>query len=411
MGADDKPKTTVQPTPAQPTICSNDIAAGQSMALLFMSSKEGAPLPVTEAIREKRDEGGERTQDDYKAVWAWTPKPPDPSLLLFFHGNHHYVTVDSSGASRVPDWAEKDKRAVKGVRGSAHLYYKLNELDASQTGLPADLGTMKQPVVLVPEDVELLDPEAKDWAAPPTKQYTDTDRLGKLVYNCYKHLLCLPIDKKIPSVTYLVPNKDKMGPSYPANLKRLYLCGHSGGGKPLLECAASDWVVSGKHSADIELNMVPVDLWLFDATYKWTTSDADLTNYDDLCKKWSNSNTLGNRALQNRFVCVFREGTSTEDKANTLLGMLAKTLKKDKKDLLFELKIRTNIEKELIPLLSTKAVLFVKIKADRKVPKKPKKPGEPEKPDVPEKPEFEPNIDHEELPKRFIPWLLWTSAS
>src|SRR5438477_10383885 len=90
-------------------------------------------------------------------------------------------------------------------------------LDASQTGLPADLGTMKQPVVLVPEDVELLDPEAKDWAAPPTKQYTDTDRLGKLVYNCYKHLLCLPIDKKIPSVTYLVPNKDKMGPSYPAN--------------------------------------------------------------------------------------------------------------------------------------------------------------------------------------------------
>ena len=76
-GPDDKPQTPVQPTPARPSICADDVAVDDSMALLY---SDEAPLPVTKKIQDAR---GKRTKDDYKAVWAWTPKKPDPGLLLF----------------------------------------------------------------------------------------------------------------------------------------------------------------------------------------------------------------------------------------------------------------------------------------------------------------------------------------
>lgn len=410
-GPKDPSSTTAQPTPAVACPCANDVSVDDSMALIFSNK---APLPVDEKIRTAR---GIRTKDDYKAVWTWTPKQPDPSLLLFFHGNHHYVTVDKLDApakqygkekkagpklpSRMPDWAENDERAITGVINNSPavgLYYKLHKLEDSQAKLPAVAGTTKKPVVLVPEDVELY--EKGDFARPTPNQYADKGQLKGLIEDCYFHLRCLPNQPdskpcgpmKSGARPYLVPTKDQSGPSYPANLKRLYLCGHSGGGKPMLECAASELVLSGK---------IPIDLWLLDATYNWnrsygTSGNADLTNYDVLCRQWFDGGQLGNGPSANRFVCVFREGTDTEAKANDLLHMLTKSLKPLKPKLI-DKRIGTDIDKDLIPALGKSPVLFIKIKVDRK---------KEDKPD-----ELEPNMEHEELPTRFIPWLLWTAGS
>jgi hypothetical protein len=411
---DDKPQTPVQPTPARPSICSDDVAVNDSMALLY---SDEAPLPVTKKIQDAR---GKLTKDDYKAVWAWVPRKPDPSLLLFFHGNHHYVTVDKPGApakkygkkkdkdgpappSRMPDWAENDDSAIAGVHAypASGLYYQLDTLDTSQTGLPADTGTVKKPVVIVPEDVELLAPGGNDWAAPPLTQYSDADRLERLADNCYSHLRCLQNPSKAP---YLVSTKDKSGLSYIANLKRLYLCGHSGGGKPMLECAAATWVLSGK---------VPVDVWLFDATYVWKSHDLD--NYVALCQKWLDGGKLGNGLSDNRFVCIFKpknkkmetekvEGkevpsidpvtkeqkwhwTGTEMEADELRSRLAKLLKKKDSELWLEHTAKTktapdNLNTVIIPALKKNGVLFIRT-----------------------------YLEHESIPTTFIPVLLRTAAS
>ena len=378
------------------------------MALLY---SEEAPLPVTEKIKKAR---GTLTKDDYKAVWAWTPKKPDPGLLLFFHGNHHYVTVDESGAparkfgkkkdkdgpkppSRMPDWAENDDNAIEGVRtyAASGLFYELDKLEASQNALPADSGAVKKPVVLLPEDVELLAPGGNDWAAPPLTQYKDTDRLGKLAENCYAHLRCLRSPSKVP---YLASTSTKSGPSYTENLKRLYLCGHSGGGKPMLECAAATWVTSGK---------VPVDLWLFDATYPWKSGDLD--NYVALCKQWLDGGKLGNGPSENRFLCIFKpeyqqlewkivggkrvadiddatkkqkwHWAGTERKADELRTKIAKVLKKKESDLWLEHTAK-NLESVIIPALRKNPVLFVRT-----------------------------SLEHEDIPKTFIPLLLRTAGS
>ena len=422
---DTSPPSQGQSTPAKPPICADDVAVDESMALLF---SEEAPLPVTEAIQKAR---GTRTKDDYKAVWSWVPEKPETSVLIFFHGNHHYVTVDKlskpTGAappdsdsdkekdkkkkkkkkepgptppSRIPDWAEPDSTAKSAITDpdgmpAVGIFYKLDELNAEQGSVTGAANAIKLPVELVPEDVELT--TGNDWAAPPKKQYTDPDRLKRLGENCYEHLRCL---KKPSGSPYLASTKDQSGPSYVKNLKRIYLCGHSGGGKPMLECAAANIALAGDP---------PIDFWLFDATYGWGTA-----GYVTFCKTWQDLKKLGNSASASRFVCIYKykykvlqwedkkhtiatidpktnkqafAWGGTEMEADDLRDKIAAVVKKKAADIWLEHKKDDktgddNLFSDIVPALEKSPVLFVRT-----------------------------FLEHEDIPKVFIPVLLRTAAS
>jgi hypothetical protein len=77
-------------TPVRPVKCDDDVHVTANMALLY---SEEAPLPLAADIKTARSKPQTSTTDDYKAVWSFTPQPPDPSVLVFFHGNGHYVTI------------------------------------------------------------------------------------------------------------------------------------------------------------------------------------------------------------------------------------------------------------------------------------------------------------------------------
>jgi hypothetical protein len=209
---------------------------------------------------------------------------------------------------------------------------------------------------------------------------------------------------------YLASTKDKSGPGYPEKLKRLYLCGHSGGGKPMTECAAANWVMTNKVPGG---SKVPCDFWLFDATY-WSQT----ANFIALCKAWSDAKTLGNGASQNRFICIFgptREKKlewlddkatkpaldaagkqkwhweGTEVVADDMRDEIFKKLFKDKlsssKDLWLQHTVKTaktvdNMNSDIIPALRKNPLLFIRTP-----------------------------VQHEDIPTTFIPVLLWTAAS
>src|SRR5580698_6631581 len=103
--------------------------------------------------------------------------------------------------SRPPEWAdervweggpEDDEPDAQSIFKAAPFCYKLDQLAGNQDNKPwpADMGAIKKPVVLVPEDVELQPKRAKFWAAPPLHQYSNSLALGDLVENCYAHLRC-----------------------------------------------------------------------------------------------------------------------------------------------------------------------------------------------------------------------------
>src|SRR5262249_53947176 len=145
---------------------------------------------------------------------------------------------------------------------AAPIRYRLESLAASQKALAPDTSftsslAVKDPVVLVPEDAERATGDAakKWWTIPPVGQYgapndgkpsgPGTTRLADLVTECYEHLRCL---KNPSGRTYLAPSATQK-PSWFENVQRIYLTGHSGGGKPLVEAAGAAMVLITSTSA------------------------------------------------------------------------------------------------------------------------------------------------------------------
>ncbi|HZS57303.1 MAG TPA: hypothetical protein VFA65_23085 [Bryobacteraceae bacterium] len=411
-----------QLTPARCTVCDDDVHLNANMALLYSSM---APLPISAAIKAARSKPQPSTTDDYKAVWSFTPQPPDPTLFVFFHGNRHYVKIALPDTppldppkeykaekkpkklpdppSRLPDWVDSrawddgpgdDEPDAGTIFKAAPLYYKLDELEKSQnnSAWPADSGAIKKPVVLCPEDVELQ--KGSQWAAPPLGQYSNPSALGDLVEDCYLHLRCKR-DAQDAFQPYLKPTSDSTGPSYVKNLKRIYLSGHSGGGKPMRESAGSTFARN---------TSLPVDFWLLDATYGLGGSVPDVpAAYVEFCKFWNDHGQLGNGPRDTRFVCIYKQKTKqsdTETIADDLRVRLAKLLSTaaspvKPKDLFREhvkdvpefpgqrVTPKTgNLLSEIIPALRTNKVLFIRT-----------------------------NLRHENIPTTFIPVLLRTAAS
>lgn len=364
-------------------LCASDVPVTETMALLV---SQKAPLPVTPAIAQAINASA---RDDYKSVCAIVPRSPDQRLLIYFHGNNNYVTVaphgdvppriDPSGYSRVPRWA--DARARRGAQGkrAAALSYSLGALEASQRALSLpESAAVKRPVVLLPEDVELSTGGA--WSVPPRGQYTSTTRLEELVMDCYEHLRCLVNPS---GQHYLEPGMEH-GASYLGNVRRVYLSGHSGGGKPLVEAAGSDMMLVTSTSA-MGVGDRAADLWLFDCTYGF-----GIQNYIDFCRNWQAAGKLAYRADSSRLVCVYlpkSPNSDTETEADSLRVRLAREVLQVPADSLRKLHDSNDMSSRsmtslVIPALMNSAVVFIRTQ-----------------------------VPHDQIPTKFIPLLLRTAAS
>ena len=316
-------------------LCRGDVAVSAATALLFPRQ---APLVPVGDLRDAR------------AVWAGIPSRPDPGVLVFLHGFDNYVTVDSAGRSRVPDWAAADPAARAGVtaKPAAPLVYGLDRLTARAAG--------NRPLLLVPEDGTLA--TGAFWSRVPAGQYTDPARLGQLVSDCLAHLACLPRPDGRP---YLGSDFDL------SRVKRLYLCGHSGAGLALQEAAGADLLRPD--------GGLPCDLWLFDCTY-WS----QVAGFVQFCARWHAAGRLaGGAAHAARFVCLYRAGTPTEPVADALRAELARVLGVPAASLVRD-HTPDNFAAEIRPALRSSAVLFLRT-----------------------------YLPHDDIPTVFIPALLQTA--
>jgi hypothetical protein len=400
-----------------------DEAVTNTMALLVTGS---APLPVTadELARATRVTGA---VDDYKSVAAIVPASPERRLLIFLHGNKNYVTVarsgdvprtvDPSGNSRIPRWTNPPpgdaapgarlsalaarqlaaaRRAHSGAAGkkAAPLQYAFDSLAAAQNALqPAATFTnlpVKDPVVLIPEDNELN--TGGHWAVPPRGQYGSatsgtpagpgTARLLSLVMECYEHLRAL---QNPSGRAYLNPDfgTPTSWPSWVGNILRVYVSGHSGGGKPLVEAAGADMVLITPSSV-AGVGGRAVEFWLFDATYGFGTH-----NYVNFCTNWNSAGLLAYRPDAARFVCVYRpksDESDTETEADDLRSQIASVLRVPAASLrvLHDSASMTSpsMVRDVIPALTSRPVVFIRT-----------------------------NVAHDDIPTRFTPLLLRTAAS
>jgi hypothetical protein len=380
---------------AQPArVCLRDVAITENMALLVT---EHAPLPVplppstvnAEATRIANISGA---QEDYKSVGCVVPSQVEKRLLIFFAGNNNSVTVepgpDGRARSRGPRWASAAAR----TNIASPIEYKFESLALAQTTLRNATPSLtqrelKNPVVLIPEDAQRS--SGKYWSVPPPGQYGSsndgridgpgTTRLQNLVMECYQHLRCLaaPSGRK-----YLPPGMGDAA-SWVSNIQRVYLSGHSGGGKPLVEAAGADMSLITPSSI-MGVGGRAIDLWLFDATYGF-----GIHNYVNFCKNWQKNNLLVNRADGARFVCIYRAKDrygDTESEATALRLRLAQELQLDARSLLVlhdsadmnSSSIRTRV----IPALLSMPVVFIRTA-----------------------------VGHGAIPTKFIPLLLATAAS
>jgi len=383
-------------TGAPAASCARDAAVTDTMALLLTTS---APLAVTaaEIARVARDSGA---RDDYKSVAAIVPATPEPRLLIFFHGNNNYVTVaargdvptsvDPSGHSRVPRWADATGRAAAARKKAAPFQYALDSLAASQNTLqPAASFTrsVKDPVVLVPEDAERT--TGSYWAVPPRNQYgtaidgtpsgPGTVRLQNLVMECYDHLRCLQNPAGRP---YLPPGMLHRA-SWVGNIERVYVSGHSGGGKPLVEAAGADMVLITPTSV-AGVRGRAIEFWLYDCTYGFGTH-----NYVNFCANWNAAGLLANRADRARLVCVYRPKSpesDTESEADRLRVEIATALRVPAASLRVlhdstDMTSRSMVS-DVIPALTSRPVVFIRTA-----------------------------VPHDSIPTKFTPLLLRTAAS
>lgn len=320
------------------SLCQSDLAIDETTAMLWPDSAPLAPEP------------GKR---DSRAVWARVLPHFDLTALVFLHGNNNYVTVDSHGRSRVPDWAADNAAASAGAaaKPAAPLAYGLDRVTSVQIG-------GRSPLLLLPEDAILS--HGSFWANEPRGQYTDPLRLGHLLGGIRAHLACL---KRPRGGAYLTAREAK------ATLARLYLAGHSGAGLPLQEAAASQIALPSRGIA--------TDLWLFDCTY-WS----EIANFTKFCAAWHGAGRLaGGRSNSARFVCVYRPGTQTEEIADILRGDVAKALKVSP-DSLVKDHSASNFASEIAPSLRNSGAFFVRT-----------------------------HLPHDEIPTFFIPRLIETAAA
>jgi hypothetical protein len=295
-------------------------------------------------------------QRDARAVWCHVPPRHNRSVLIYLHGHNGYVTVDAYGRSRVPDWAAGDATARAGAAGkeAAPLVYGLDRLESKKTG--------KAPIVLVPEVSTLA--KGSFWAKEPTGQYADPARLGLLVADCWDHLASL----KRPDISPYLRRRAHSGPVSKADLDRIYLGGHSGAGLPLEQAAVST-LVSPESG-------VPTDLWLFDSTY-WSQVDG----FVKFCEIWHRAKRLrGAQRDSARLVCLYRPQTQTEEVADQLRSQIAKVIGASPASLVLD-QTPGNLEQTVKPALAKSGVLFVRTQ-----------------------------VDHDDIPKFFIPILLETAA-
>jgi hypothetical protein len=318
-------------------LCRDDLAINETTALIF---SEQAPLRPDKGLKDAR------------AVWCHLPTEPTRRVLLYLHGHNGYVTVDSQGRSRVPDWAagQAAARAGASAKSAAPLVYGL---DALGPKLKA-----KEPVVLVPEVSTLA--TGSFWATEPAGQYADRARLRLLVEDCRQHLACLP---RPGGGRYVRPDFEK------SPIERVYLCGHSGAGLPLEETAESSLILPGTG--------VPTDLWLFDCTY-WSK----IAGFARFCERWNAVDRLaGGRPDASRFVCVYRPKSQTEEVADELRAAVAKILGVDAGTLVKD-HSPDNRATTIQPALQSSGVVFVRTK-----------------------------LSHDEIPGFFIPALLESAGS
>jgi hypothetical protein len=400
-----------QPATPAASVCARDIAVNDTLALVIASN---APLPVSaKEIKRAAADGGIR--DDYHSVAAVVPAAADRRLLIFFHGNSNYVTVapsgdvptrvDSTGHSRVPRWADAIGRATvtgapekpggasgDGVR-AAPIKYGFVALAAAQQALKPETSftdrDVKNPVVLIPQDAEVS--TSAWWCVPPKGQYGSasdgkpsgpgTKKLEDLVLECYDHLRCLRNPSGRP---YLSPDASQRA-SWASNIQRVYVAGHSGGGKPLIEAAGADMLLITPSSA-AGLGGRAVELWLYDCTYNFGVG---LKNYVNFCTNWHKAGLLGYRADSARFVCVYGPKTKygdTESQADLLRTQIAAVLNVAPASLLklhdSNSMTASSMISTVIPALTSQGVVFIRT-----------------------------NVAHESIPTLFTPLLLRTAAS
>jgi hypothetical protein len=383
--------------PQSAASCARDVAVTDSLALLVTRH---APLPVTSG-EIARVAGNSGARDDYKSVAAVVPATPERRLLIFFHGNNNYVTlaptgdvppsIDPSGHSRIPRWADATGRAAAARKKAAPLQYALDSLASAQNVLlPAESFTgraVKDPVVVVPEDAERT--AGSFWSVPPRNQYgtanngtptgPGTVRLQELVMECYDHLRCLQNPSGRP---YLAPGMAHRA-SWVGNIERVYISGHSGGGKPLLEAAGADMALVTPSSV-AGVGGRAIELWLYDCTYNFGTH-----NYVNFCTNWNAARLLAYRADAARLVCVYRPKaprSDTETEADRLRGQIASVLGVSAASLRVlhdsaDMASRSMVG-DVIPALTSRAVVFIRT-----------------------------NVAHDLIPTRFTPLLLRTAAS
>jgi hypothetical protein len=373
-----------------------DSAVSDNLALLVVDQ---APLPVSQA-ESQRTATDRAAQDDYRSVCAVVPDNPENRLLLFFHGNNNYVTiaargdvearVDATGHSRLPRWLSSDQRASAAGTPAAALKYGLHWLSSAQRRFspegPLGARPVRDPIVLAPQVAERT--VGRFWAVPPRGQYgrdgegTPTGpgsrRLQDLIDECLQRLQQLggPQGRR-----YLTAGN---GGTSTADLGRLYLAGHSGGGKPLVEAAGADIALPTPTSVMSAVQR-GVDVWLLDCTYRGFGA----RNYLAFCRRWHQQRRLAHRPDGARLVCVYRPqspGSDTETAADELraalareLGWPAGELRKlhDSADLAAPSMIR-----DVIPALTSSPVVFIRTR-----------------------------VAHDQIPTLFVPLLLRTSAA
>jgi hypothetical protein len=283
-------------TPGAPPVCPGDVAVSDCKTAMIFSektpsftaanahataaAKKAADNPTNTALARAAASATANLHCDFKAVWAYVPPPPADqlSVLVFYHGNDNWVRVDGGGACIVPDWAQDGDAIVKKDPVTKNL---LPAFDCAPTryALAAAAEADKKPIVLVPEDA---DPVVHRITTDGN--LADKTAFGSLVDDCLKHLSDVTLLKKTAACG---------GASYLAKkpalteIKRLFICGHSGGGKPLAQTAVSNLASSGV-----------TDLCLLDCTYGWGNVE-----YVDYCK--TKKASLGNVAGQSRLLCFY----------------------------------------------------------------------------------------------------------
>ncbi|MGO9272170.1 MAG: hypothetical protein ACLQOO_18385 [Terriglobia bacterium] len=296
MGKDkDTKPPTLPTTPITPPVCPGDVAVSDCKQAVIFSEKTPsfaealatAQTAAKKATDNPGNQGAARAAAataanlhcDFKAVWTYVPPPPQDqvSVLIYFHGNDNWVRLDDAGNCIVPDWwqdgdpiAQRNPRtkAVTPARDCAPKGY----------GLAATAEDNHKPIVIAPEDMNPVN------HTPTAEGSSDKAALGDLIEDCFKHL----------SDTSLLTKKTSCGggpylTKKPAltDIKRLFVSGHSGGGKPLAKAAASNVAIS-----------LATDLCLLDCTYGWGTAE-----YVDYCK--TKKASLGNAAGQSRLLCFY----------------------------------------------------------------------------------------------------------